>query len=117
MEQNVIRRGREWPHDNQMAEMPVQVLRIGGVGRPPCLPIFVRMGFEIRNGPAPRVCGWVANDRVSSYVPDLTTRTVAPTGKNPFSRWLDSGAGAPYGGCLHTTALSIVHRYALNRFR
>jgi len=97
MEQNVIRRGREWPHDNQMAEVPVQVLRIGGVGLA-ALPaeIFVRIGFEIKEwSKAPRTfVVELANDRVSSYVPDLDHADRGAYGQKPIlSRWLDSGAG------------------------
>lgn len=97
MDLSVIKRGRDWPHDNHLAEVPVQVLRIGEVGLV-ALPaeIFVRIGFEIKEwSGAPRTfVVELANDRVSSYVPDPAHAERGAYGQIPIlSRWLASEAG------------------------
>lgn len=94
---SVIKRGRDWPHDNQMAEVPVQALRIGEVGLV-ALPaeIFVRIGFEIQEwSEAPRTfIVELANDRVSTYVPDTDHAERGAYGQIPIlSRWLAADAG------------------------
>ncbi len=97
MEQSILQRGREWPHDGQMAEAPVQALRIGEVGLA-AFPaeIFVRIGLEVKEwSRAPRTfVVELANDRVSTYVPDTDHAERGAYGQKPIlSRWLDGNAG------------------------
>lgn len=96
-EQSVINRGKAWNHDGQMAEVPVQVLRLGEVGLV-ALPaeIFVRIGLEIKAWSiAPRTFVVdLANDRVSTYVPYPDQAERGAYGAKPIlSRWLESNAG------------------------
>lgn len=96
-EQSIIRRGRNWPHDGQTANVPVQVLRIGDVGLV-AFPaeIFVRIGLEIKQWSiAPHTfVVELANDRVSTYVPDPSQAERGAYGAQPIlSRWLHADAG------------------------
>ncbi len=109
-ELSVIRRGREWPHDGQMADVPVQALRIGDVGLI-AFPaeIFVRIGLEIKQWSiAPRTfIVELANDRVSTYIPDPSQAERGAYGAKPIlSRWLHAEAGRR----LADAAIQLLHQ-------
>lgn len=97
MDKSIIRRGRSWPHDGEIAPVPVQALRIGDLGMV-ALPaeIFVRIGLEIKEWSiAPHTfIVELANDRVSTYVPFPYQAERGAYGEKPIlSRWLDGDAG------------------------
>ncbi|MBN1673220.1 MAG: neutral/alkaline non-lysosomal ceramidase N-terminal domain-containing protein [Kiritimatiellae bacterium] len=96
-EEEWIRRFEAWPYDGQMAEVPVQVLRIGNagiVGLP--AEIFTRIGLDIKRY-SPAAFTFVvelANARVSSYVPTVDQADRGAYGAMPtLSRWLAADAG------------------------
>ena len=100
-EQSYIRRVEEWPYDGQMAEVPVQVFRIGGMGLV-AFPaeIFVRIGLDIKRwSPADQTfVVELANARVSSYVPYPGQAERGAYGTQPIlSRWLHADAGKHMG--------------------
>jgi len=86
-----------WPHDNEIAGVPVQVLRIGDVavvGLP--AEIFVRIGLDIKHwSPAKHtLVVELANERVSGYVPSTDQAGRGAYGAKPIlSRWLSEDAG------------------------
>jgi hypothetical protein len=100
-EQSYIRRVEDWPYDGQMAEVPVQVFRIGGMGLV-AFPaeIFVRIGLDVKRwSPAPQTfVVELANARVSSYVPYPGQAERGAYGTQPIlSRWLHADAGRHMG--------------------
>jgi hypothetical protein len=109
-EQSLLRRGKAWPHDGQMAAVPVQVLRIGEVGLV-AFPaeIFVRIGLEVKQwSAAPRTfVVELANARLSSYVPDPSQAERGAYGAKPIlSRWLDADAGRQ----MSDAAIRLLHQ-------
>jgi neutral ceramidase len=97
MEEANIRRVRDWPHDGKTTNVPIQTMRIGEVGLA-AFPaeIFVRLGLEVKEwSQAPRTfVVELANDRVSTYVPDTDHADRGAYGQRPIlSRWLASDAG------------------------
>lgn len=97
MEEANIRRVRDWPHDGKTTNVPIQTMRIGDVGLA-AFPaeIFVRIGLEVKEwSQAPRTfVVELANDRVSTYVPDTDHADRGAYGQRPIlSRWLASDAG------------------------
>lgn len=96
-ERYLIERTESWPHDNEMAEAPVQVMRIGDlavVGLP--AEIFVRIGLDIKHwSPAAHtMVVELANARVSTYVPTTDQAERGAYGAKPIlSRWLCADAG------------------------
>lgn len=96
-EKYILRLGREWPHDGQTAQVPVQALRIGEVGLV-AFPaeIFVRIGLEVKEwSQAPHTFVIeLANDRVSTYIPYPDQAERGAYGEKPIlSRWLHADAG------------------------
>jgi hypothetical protein len=97
MEEANIRRVREWANDGKTTSVPIQTMRIGEVGLA-AFPaeIFVRIGLEVKYwSQAPRTfVVELANDRVSTYVPDTDHADRGAYGQRPIlSRWLQSDAG------------------------
>lgn len=96
-ERYLVKRTEEWPYDGQVAQVPIQCLRIGEVavvGLP--AEIFVRIGLEIKQfSPASyTMVVELANARVSSYVPTTDQAERGAYGAKPIlSRWLCSDAG------------------------
>ena len=108
-ETSLIKQGREWPHDGQMATVPVQVLRIGALGLV-AFPaeIFVRIGQEVKRwSSAPHTfVVELANARVSNYVPDPGQAERGAYGAKPIlSRYLYANAGRD----LADTAIQLLH--------
>ncbi len=96
-ERYLIARTEKWPHDNEIAQVPIQVLRIGDVavvGLP--AEIFVRIGLDIKHwSPAKHtLVVELANERVSGYVPSTDQAGRGAYGAKPIlSRWLSEDAG------------------------
>jgi len=93
----LVERGESWPHDGQMATVPVQALRLGDIGLV-ALPaeIFVRLGLEIKQfSPASHTfVVELANARASGYVPTTDQAERGAYGARPIlSRWLCADAG------------------------
>ncbi|MBN1342710.1 MAG: hypothetical protein JXQ73_08530 [Phycisphaerae bacterium] len=96
-EEYVIKRGESWPHDGKLADVPIQVLRIGDLGLV-ALPaeIFARIGLDIKHwSPAPATfVVELANARASTYVPTTDQAERGAYGAKPIlSRWLCSDGG------------------------
>jgi len=96
-EQYTLERGERWPHDHQLAEVPVQALRLGSVGLAAYpAEVFTRIGLEVKHfSPAPFT--WVvtlANADASTYVPTTDQAERGAYGAHPvLSRWLCADAG------------------------
>jgi neutral ceramidase len=96
-DRHVITRGESWPHDNQLAQVPVQVMRIGEISLV-ALPaeIFAGIGLEIKTwSPTPQTfVVELANARVSPYIPTTDQAERGAYGAKPIlSRWLAADAG------------------------
>jgi len=95
-EKYTIERGETWPYDNKMAQVPLQVMRIGEIGLV-ALPaeIFAAIGLEIKRwAPMPTMVVELANGRVTGYVPTTDQAERGAYGAKPvLSRWLCSDAG------------------------
>ena len=96
-ERYLLRRGEAWPYDGQVAEVPLQVLRLGPVaivGLP--AEIFVRLGLEIKQF-SPAAFTFVvelANASPTTYVPTTDQAERGAYGALPvLSRWLVTDAG------------------------
>lgn len=92
----LIGRADSWPHDNQLADVPLQAFRIGDVSLV-ALPaeIFTRIGLEIKQwSPTGRTfVVELANARVSNYIPTTDQAERGAYGAKPIlSRWLCSDA-------------------------
>jgi hypothetical protein len=96
-ERYLVKRTEEWPYDGQLADVPIQCLRIGDiaiVGLP--AEVFVRIGLEIKHfSPAAyTMVVELANARVTGYVPTTDQAERGAYGAKPIlSRWLCSDAG------------------------
>lgn len=95
-ERSLISRGENWPHDNQIAKVPLQAFRIGDVSLV-ALPaeIFARIGMEIKQwSPTDRtLVVELANARVSNYIPTTNQAERGAYGAKPIlSRYLCSDA-------------------------
>ncbi len=95
-ERYTVERGEKWPYDNQTAQVPLQVMRIGEI----CLvalpaEIFVNIGLEIKRwAPTPAFVVELANGRASGYVPTTDQAERGAYGAKPvLSRWLCPDAG------------------------
>ncbi len=96
-ERYTLERGETWSHDGEVAQVPVQVLRLGEVALV-ALPaeIFVRLGLEIKHfSPAPSTfVVELANADASTYVPTTDQAGRGAYGARPIlSRWLCADAG------------------------
>jgi len=109
-ERYLIERCESWRHDGQLADVPVQTLRIGPVAIV-ALPaeIFVRIGLEIKQW-SPSEATFVvelANARASTYVPTTDQAERGAYGAKPIlSRWLCADAGRR----MADAALVMLHR-------
>jgi hypothetical protein len=96
-ERYLIQRVESWPHDGEVADVPVQTLRIGGaalVGLP--AEIFAQIGLDIKSwSPAEAtLVVELANGRASTYVPTTDQAERGAYGAKPIlSRWLCADAG------------------------
>jgi len=95
-ERSLVRRGENWPYDNQVAKVPLQAFRIGDVSLV-ALPaeIFARIGMEIKEwSPTERtLVVELANARVTNYIPTTNQAERGAYGAKPIiSRWLCSDA-------------------------
>jgi hypothetical protein len=96
-ERYLVKRTEEWPYDGQLADVPIQCLRIGDiaiVGLP--AEVFVRIGLEIKHfSPAAyTMVVELANARATGYVPTTDQAERGAYGAKPIlSRWLCSDAG------------------------
>jgi hypothetical protein len=95
-EKYTIERGENWTHDNKIAQVPLQAMRIGKIGLV-ALPaeIFAAIGLEIKRwAPTPTFVVELANARVTGYVPTTDQAERGAYGAKPIlSRWLCSDAG------------------------
>lgn len=96
-ERYLIERTESWPHDGEVADVPVQAMRIGGaalVGLP--AEIFAQLGLDIKKW-SPADATFVvelANGRASTYVPTTDQAERGAYGAKPIlSRWLCADAG------------------------
>ncbi len=94
----ILQRGETWPHDGQIADVPVQTMRIGEMGLI-ALPaeVFVRLGLQAKHySPAERTfVVELANARSSTYVPTTDQADRGAYGAKPvLSRWLCADAGS-----------------------
>ncbi len=106
-EDYTLKRGEAWPHDGKIADVPVQVIRIGDVGVV-ALPaeIFVGIGLDIKKwSPAPSTfVVELANARVSTYVATTDQAERGAYGAKPIlSRWLCADAGRRMADAAVTT--------------
>jgi hypothetical protein len=96
-ERYLVSATEDWPHDGQIASVPVQVMRLGDlavVGLP--AEVFVRIGQDIKSwSPAPfTMVVELANGLESYYVPTTDQAERGAYGAKPIlSRWLCADAG------------------------
>ncbi len=106
----LLQRGEGWPYDGKIANVPIQVFRIGDLGMV-ALPaeIFVKVGLEIKSwSPTPSTfVVELANARVSTYVPTTDQAERGAYGAKPIlSRWLCSDAGRR----MSDSAITLLHQ-------
>jgi neutral ceramidase len=96
-DQYTIERAESWPHDGELARVPVQCIRIGEVA-------LVAMPAEVFTGIGLTIKHWspaaytmpvtLANDRASTYIPTTDQAERGAYGAKPIlSRWLCADAG------------------------
>jgi len=96
-DRSIVERGEAWTHDGQMADVPIQVMRIGKIGLA-AFPaeIFVEIGLEVKRW-SPADATFVvelSNALVSGYVPTPDKAERGGYGEIPIlSRWLHADAG------------------------